>query len=153
MTISMLEYLAGLRRHGSEPLNIGEATIGRTVYAAGSFRNPRGATRIALMPMYRKDWVSREPSDLATPALLPASYVRSRNTIYYTASDYWYISGYQYENGVLWLDRSLSTQHHDKNRVYMDVHWRESFQTALQLASSEVLTRIADHLKRIENQS
>jgi hypothetical protein len=45
MSKSMLEYLASLRQHGCTPQNIGEVTIGRTVYAAGSFDDPRNGNR------------------------------------------------------------------------------------------------------------
>jgi hypothetical protein len=32
--VSMLEYLASLRQYGHKPLQLGEVTIGKTVYAA-----------------------------------------------------------------------------------------------------------------------
>ena len=40
MNISMLEYLASIRKHGHTPEAIGDVTIGRTVYAAGRFVSP-----------------------------------------------------------------------------------------------------------------
>lgn len=145
MSKSMLEYLASLRAHGCTPQNIGDVTIGRTVYAAGSFTGiagissdrPARQTRIALMPMYRTDWVTRDSAG-PTPVLLPASYRRSRNTVYGVM---WYISGWNPAENVLWLD--LAGEYFPTHRrVPISIHWAESFETSLRLASPEVLARI-----------
>lgn len=147
MSKSVLEYLASLRQNGCTPENIGEVTIGRTVYAAGSFNN-RGATEIALMPMYRKDWIAYNHVG-PIPELLPASYRRSHRTVY--VDNYgktWYIAGWTTGEGVLWLHSARYPDIFENSHRHMsiDVHWRESFQTAMRLASPEVLARI-------ENQS
>jgi hypothetical protein len=97
---SMLEYLASLRQHDCTPQDIGEITIGRTVYAAGSFVQG-GQTRIALMPIYRTDWAWTNGVG-PTPDLLPASYQRCKSTVYFNSSGLWYISGHN--DGILWLN-------------------------------------------------
>jgi hypothetical protein len=145
MTISMLEYLAGLRKHGHTPIQTGEVTIGRTVYVAGQFTSPErngmaAETRMALMPIYRTDHVTRG-SVGPVPNLLPASYVRSHSTIYVDGPHTWFISGWHERDNVLWLNPAGYMFAHYR-RVAMDVHWRESFDTSMHLASTDVLARI-----------
>lgn len=142
--LSMLEYLASLRQYGCTPQNIGDVTIGRTVYAAGSFDDPRNGKRIALMPMYRTDKVTQFSTG-PTPELLPASYQRNFRTVYFTYDSTFYISGYNRRDNVLWLnmtdrDNSIFSVH---RRLPMNIHFREPFEVALSLASREVLDRIA----------
>lgn len=159
---SMLEYLAGLRKHGHRPVQLGEVVIGRTHYAAGEFvsaerESPAGSraaregrkiqsqNRIALMPMYRTDQVFFN-SVGPIPNLLPASYVRSRNTVYELAGQDWYISGWSPHDGVLWLDPLPDSAERFGARVMLaDVHWTESFETAMSLAGPEVRARIYLH--------
>ena len=159
---SMLEYLASLRKHGHRPVHIGEVVIGKTHYAAGDFVSPerdapagsRAARegrkipsehRIALMPMYRSDWVTHNSTG-PTPKLLPASYLRSSNVVYILDGEEWYINGWNDKDGVLWLNRvgdyniDLERKHH---RQQASVHWTESFETAMALAGPEVRARIA----------
>ena len=162
----MLEYLASLRRYGHTPEYIGDVTIGRTVYAAGRFVSPErdapagsraaaegrkipAETRIALLPMYRTDWVTYNSAG-PTPALLPASH--KRHTVYVDAhSTQWFISGWNDRDGVLWLsqvgdfdiDSGRQRSHKPYPRMPIDVHWREPFDTSMALASPEVLARIA----------
>ena len=140
----MLEYLASLRQHGCSPQNIGTVTIGRTVYAAGSFLQD-GQKRIALMPIYRTDKVTA--SDVGpTPDLLPASYRRSSRTIFVTFDSFFYISGWNKREGVLWLNmmaRDDSWMLANHRGQPMEIHFREPFEVSLSLASNEVLARIA----------
>jgi hypothetical protein len=163
MTKSMLEYLAGLRRYGHTPEYIGEVTIGRTVYAAGRFVSPEreapagsraalegrsipAETRIALMPMYRTDWVTRD-SVGPTPNLLPASYVRDNNTLYVLDGQEWYIGGWSGDKTTLWLHQVGDLDNYPPMKTYhrmqTSVHWSEPFETSMRLASPEVLARIA----------
>lgn len=139
---SMLEYLASLRQHDCTPLDIGEITIGRTVYSAGSFlQNDR--KRIALMPIYRTDWLWTNGVG-PTPDLLPASYQRCKNTVYFDSSGLWYISGYNEADGILWLNQVSDKDNFvDNPRFGMSVYWREPFDVSINLASNEVLARIA----------
>lgn len=159
MKLSMLEYLASLRQYGHTPTYLGDVTIGRTVYAAGQFISPErpispgcrayqegqrftpAETRIALMPMYRTDHVTRD-SVGPTPNLLPASYVRSSNVVYVDYQQVWFISGYSNSGRVLWLDQISDTVLEVSRRMPMTVHWRETFQCAMNLASADVLARI-----------
>lgn len=161
---SMIEYLASLRRYGHTPESIGDVTIGRTVYAAGCFVSPErdapagskaaregrkmeSETRIVLMPMYRTDWVTWN-SVGPTPSLLPASH---RDGVVYVDAygQEWFVSGWNERDGVLWLDRVThpGAHVHDRTgtpyrRMSIDVHWRESFDISMKLASPEVLARI-----------
>lgn len=162
MTTSMLEYLASLRKHGHTPESIGTAQIGRTVYAAGSFITPErpiasgcraysegqrttpAQRRIALIPIYRTDWVSARDTG-PTPALLPASY--RRHAVYRDHTGEWFISGWNGAQTVLWLD-SVGTFDIDCGRdkpyprMLVSFHWSEPFATSLALASPAVLARI-----------
>lgn len=167
MIKSTLEYLAGLRQYGHTPEYIGYVTIGRTVYSAGRFVSPErpapsgsraaregrtipAETRIVLRPIYRTDWV-RHDSAGPVPALLPAS--AKRHTVY--VDNYgteWFIAGWNDREGCLWLspvgefDIDYGRTRSDKPfpRMNIDVHWTESFDTAMNLASYEVRARIAD---------
>lgn len=160
MKLSMLEYLASLRQYGHTPTYLGDITIGRTVYAAGQFISPERPispgcrayqegqrfsppeTRIALMPMYRTDHVTRWDTG-PTPNLLPASYVRSSNVVYVDYQQDWFISGWNKRGDVLWLDQTNGLEMFaDHHHMPMTVHWRETFQCAMNLASAEVLARI-----------
>jgi len=155
---SMLEYLASLRQYGHRPVRLGEIRIGRTHYAAGEFVNAHDEhTRIALMPMYRSDHVTRDSAG-PTPALLPASYRRSSNTVYNLDGALWYISGWhtgrtnkthaENHDGVFWLDRVVLRGNDFRFRspnvqTASIVHWTESFDAAMALAGPEVRARIA----------
>lgn len=164
---SMLEYLASLRQYGHTPEYIGDVTIGRTVYAAGRFvsperealggsraaregRNTPAETRIALMPIYRTDWVTRDSAG-PTPPLLPASY--RKGSVYVDASGTeWFISGWNERDGVLWLNQvgdyriDAYRQRTDAPypRMFVDVHWNEPFEVSMRLAGPEVLARIKE---------
>lgn len=153
--VSMLEYLAGLRKHGHRPVQIGEVVIGRTHYAAGEFVHgfDGGRSRIALMPMYRSDKVTHNSTG-PTPDLLPPSYQRDRRTVYELNGVVWYISGWhtgrsnrihaENHDGVLWLDvlPGDTGRFGSPTTMLASVHWAESFETAMALAGPEVRTRI-----------
>ena len=90
------------------------------------------------MPIHRTD-----RDFLETPNLLPASYVRSSNTVYALGGESWYIIGWNDGDGVLWLgqlpDEALRF---GARTMQASVHWSEPFDVSMRLASPEVLARI-----------
>ena len=143
---SILESLAKYRAYGHVPRDIGELTIGRTVYAGGRFTHNDGTARIVLIPIYRTDWV-RWNSAGPKPALLPASY--KRGAVYVIDGVEWFISGWS--DTEVWLSPVTVPSIHihartgaPYRRIACQPHWKESFECAMSLAGPDVLARITE---------
>jgi hypothetical protein len=168
--MSMLEYLADLRRYGHEPTSIGTVRIGRTVYCVGEFVTPErpapagsraaaegrpvpSETRRVISPMYRTDWVTRDSAG-PVPAALPAAYRHAPNlTIFEDAAGaLWYVAGWSNpaRGDWVWLNRAEwmngAPGYDEPRRVVQMVSEgpTESFQSALRLAGPAVLARVAE---------
>lgn len=157
MPTSILEYLASLRQHGHVPQQIGNAQIGRTLYAVGSFLTPahpapkgsRAARegrlvpeeiRLVLLPVYTVgETHGRRPS------FLPASYRRDQRTIFRcSATQAYYVSGWNEAEGLFWLnDVPAWMLEERRTEQAMSLRFDESFETAMNLAGPEVLARIS----------
>lgn len=143
---SILESLAKYRAYGHVPRDIGEVTIGRTVYAGGRFTHNDGTARIVLIPIYRTDWV-RWNSAGPEPALLPASH--KRGAVYVIDGVEWFIAGWS--DTEAWLSPVTVPSIHihartgaPYRRIACQSHWKESFECAMSLAGPDVLARIAE---------
>lgn len=138
MATSILEYLAGLRRYGHIPQMIGEATIGKTVYAVGSWRDAdTGNTPLVFIPVH----TAGRTEDLP---LLPASFRRSSNTAYDCGPFFGvgFIAGWSDTEGVFWVHAAPESLIEGCRVMTCTLRFEQGFSGALAMAGDEVLARI-----------
>lgn len=138
MATSILEYLAGLRRHGHTPQMIGEATIGRTTYAVGSWLDSETSdTRLVFIPVH----TAGRTEGLE---LLPASFRRSSNTAFHCGPYFGvgFIAGWSDTEGVFWMHAAPESLVEGCRIMECTLRFEQGFSSALAMAGDEVLQRI-----------